>query len=780
MPWLASKLRPTRAELIDAAAAGVLLLIALVGFRSSYGGARFFVVGTFATVLGLVVAHLIVKMRFPILVSVAIVALVYLLVGGVVSLPAKATVGFLPSSGTIVGAARTAVYGWKELITTNPPVGDTGTLMVLPFLCGYAGAAIGSLMMRSRRLHSAAVVPGLIVLAISIVTGVQQPVAPVIQGGLFGAVAIGWMAVRQDRARPRLEGHRFNLTRLATGMVLLGVCTVAGWYAAPSLPRASAADRTVWRQTVTPPFDPRQYPSPLSAYRYYVKDQTAKDAVMFTIEGLPAGVKVRLSTMDTYDGLVWRPSYRSDRPTGLNSGYFERMGSQIPSDFGGTVATITVKIGAYNDVWIPDVGEVLSLRFEGGPRDDQLNEALRYNRATDTAASRIALRQGDRYVMAVRLPSSLPKMAKAAILPDVPVGAVTDVPPSLDKWAATPDILSIPDIGARIDALRTRMLTDGAYSDGDKSQGQAPSDAGHSAYRMNSFVNIEPMRGDAEQYASALALMLRDLNRVPTRLVMGFEPAAADFKTNANPIIQVTGHQVEAWVEVPVAGIGWVAVVPTPQRSETALKAKSPSPPQPDYQTQAPPPPPVLEPDFDSPATSKTGAKDTRKPGDKKPGSVAKSSDATVAGGGGVGLVATGAVGVPPLLIIVFIAGVLVAKFRRRRRRRRTGSAHMRMANGWREVTDRALDMGRPIPDMATRREAAQFVGASTVALAARADAAVFGPAEPSDDEVDQYWSELELELGAMRHELGPLDRVKAALSLTSLRRNRSSRRSER
>ena len=104
----------------------------------------------------------------------------------------------------------------------------------------------------------------------------------------------------------------------------------------------------------------------------------------------------------------------------------------------------------------------------------------------------------------------------------------------------------------------------------------------------------------------------------------------------------------------------------------------------------------------------------------------------------------------------------------------------MRMANGWREVTDRALDMGRPIPDMATRREAAQFVGASTVALAARADAAVFGPDEPSDDEVDQYWSELEFELGAMRHELGLVNRVKAALSLTSLRRNRSKRRSER
>lgn len=777
MQRIISWLRPTRPELVDALAAAGLVLVALVGFRSSYGGAEFMVVGMIGVVLGLVVAHLLVRAKLPVLVAAAVLAVVYLVVGGVVALRDRAIAGFIPSGDTIVGAARTAVFGWKELITTNPPVGGTGTLMMLPFLCGFGGVAIGSLLMRNRRLYAAAIVPALIVLGVSVVTGVQQPVAPLVQGGLFGAIAIAWMAVRQDRIRPRLAGHRFNVNRFATGTAMLGLCTAAGWYAAPSLPRADATERTVWRETVTPPFDPREYPSPLSAYRHYVKGAKAKDSVMFTIEGLPQGVKVRLATMDTYDGLVWRPSFSEDTPTTLNSGYFERMGSEIAADYGGETAEITVTIGAYNDVWIPDVGEVVSLRFEGGPRDERLNEALRYNRATDTAASRVPLQAGDRYVMTVRLPTNLDKLEKLEISPGVPVGAANGMPTEMVKWAGTPGLLSISDIGTRIDTLRARLIAEGAYSDGDRTQGQAPSDAGHSAYRMASFLEHTPMRGNAEQYASALALMLRGLNNVSSRVVMGFEPDPAVYEGNDSPAIDVTGAQVEAWVEVPVEGIGWVAVVPTPERSETALKAKSPSPPEPDYETQVPPPPPLVDPEFDAPATSKTGAEDTRKPEADKPVDDADRDGAAGTAGGGVGAITVGLVGSPILLIAVLIIAILLLKMRRRRRRRTIGVAHARMANGWAELTDNALDMGRPIPPTSTRREVAQFIGPGATALAERADRAVFSTGEPTDDEVEHYWAELASQLKSMRSELGPIDRVKAALSVTSLRHGRDARR---
>ena len=758
------RLTPTHPEWIDGGAAAALVLVALVGFRSSYGGIEFFVVGAIGVVVGLVVGHLLVTKRPPVLVAIAAVALVYLTVGGGVALRDRAAAGFVPNWSTTVGAARAAVFGWKELITTNPPVGNTGTLMALPFLGGFAAALVSYLLMRRLRFHQIGLIPAVVLLGVTIITGVRQPVSLLVQGGVFGAAAIGWLSIRDHQRRPRLEGQRFNRSRTLTGALVLVAATALGSVVAPHLPFADASGRKVWRETITPPFDPRQYPSPLSAYRSYVKGKDVKDAVMFTIEGLPDGTKIRLATMDRYDGLVWRPNYSPDVPTKLNSGYFERMGTQIASDFPGKVATITVTIGNYSDVWVPDVGEVLSLRFQGGPRDDKLNEALRYNRETDTAASRIALTKGDRYVMRVRLPTTLDKLAGQVIIPDVPVGAADGIPASLDKWAATPATLSVADPAARIDLLKARLIAEGAYSDGDQTQSQAASQAGHSSFRLNAFVETQqPMRGNAEQYASALALMLRDLDRLPSRVVMGFVPPEGH-----GAVVQVTGKQVEAWVEVPVRGVGWVAISPTPKRDETALKTKSPSPPEPEYKTQVPPPPPVVDPQFDQPATSKTGAKDTRKNDPKKTTETKKQ-----AGTGGatsvVPLVAAAAGGIPLGLIGLATGIILVIKARRRSKRRRSGPPHLRMANGWREVTDAALDMGRPVPDTSTRREAARFVGSSTTLLAERADAAVFGPGEPGEEDVRRYWEDLEQMVKSMHRELGPFSRVKAKLSTTSL-----------
>ena len=101
----------------------------------------------------------------------------------------------------------------------------------------------------------------------------------------------------------------------------------------------------------------------------------------------------------------------------------------------------------------------------------------------------------------------------------------------------------------------------------------------------------------------------------------------------------------------------------------------------------------------------------------------------------------------------------------------------MRIASGWREVTDLALDMGHPVPSTTTRREAAAFVGAGTSHLASRADEAVWGDSEPSDADVAQYWAELSSTLDAMRSELGVFDRFKAAVSLRSLKVGRRLRR---
>ena len=120
-----------RSEALDAAMVFVLTLVGLSTLRSSYGGFVFMVVGAVAAVVGLIVAHLGTKWRWPIPVVAAVALVVYCIVGGAVSLPERAIAGVVPSPASTMAAFREAVVGWKELITTSPPVGRTGDLMVL-------------------------------------------------------------------------------------------------------------------------------------------------------------------------------------------------------------------------------------------------------------------------------------------------------------------------------------------------------------------------------------------------------------------------------------------------------------------------------------------------------------------------------------------------------------------------------------------------------------------------------------------------------------------------
>ncbi|MGB8861252.1 MAG: transglutaminaseTgpA domain-containing protein [Ilumatobacteraceae bacterium] len=769
---LSAALMPKRAELVDGVVMLLLSALAVYAFRSSYGGTEYLVLGTTAALLGIVLAHIAVSFKWPLPVSAAAAVVVYAVVGGAASLHDRAIGGFLPSPASIITALRSIITGWKELITTAPPVGNTGDLMVLPFLGGFVAGLVGYVLARTLKSAAPSLLAPTVLLGVAIATGTDRPVSLVLDGCIFGALAVGWLAWREHLRRPLLEGARASRQQLVMGVGVLVVASLIGFAVAGSLPFAHAQQRTIWRQTVTPPFDPRQYPSPLSGYRHYVKEAAVKDQVMFTVEGLPEGVPVRLATMDAYDGLVWQVTSGDAEDPSLNdSGSFERVGASLEPEFPGEMATVTVTIGKYNDVWIPDVGEVRSLEFTGSAggrdRDRELADAFRYNRATDTAASRLRLREGDRYVMHVRLPvvyDGPEAFAGKELIPTEPrLGPSMSVPKIVEKLQS--DLLTIKDTGARLDAAK-RLMTEGTYSDGDSNSGQQGSRAGHSSFRLTEFVNFypkSPLIGNAEQYAATFALLFRDLDHLPTRVVMGFKPS----KASTGAPVQVLAREVEAWVEVPVKDAGWVAIFPTPPRDQLALSASAEQQPEPDYRTQNPPPPPLIDPEFEESATASGKAKSTKKTEPPKAAVIEDNGQGFLSGPAGL---VVKVVGVPLLLLLLVATTIVALKVRRRRRRRPSGAPHARIANGWREVTDLALDMGRPVPATTTRREAASFVGASTGHLATRADEVVWGGGEPTDDDVDQYWAELSATLRSMRSELGLVDKVKTAVSLRSLK----------
>ena len=115
--------------------------------------------------------------------------------------------------------------------------------------------------------------------------------------------------------------------------MLLGAAAVAAQPVGTWAAGGDEADvsRVVLRTYVEPPFDVGQYPSPLASFRRYVEmpqpdAANLYDRVLFTTEGAPAGTRVRIATLDDYDGVVWGAANAPSRaaPTTPSSGSARR------------------------------------------------------------------------------------------------------------------------------------------------------------------------------------------------------------------------------------------------------------------------------------------------------------------------------------------------------------------------------------------------------------------------------------------------------------------------
>ena len=141
---------------------------------------------------------------------------------------------------------------------------------------------------------------------------------------MFAVLALAWLGVRYSRASAPVKSTQGKLARLGLGAALVGV---AGLLALPVGTWAAGGDegRVILRTHVDPPFDVGQYPSPLASFRRYVELPRGQknplnlhDTTLFTIEGVPAGSRVRIAVLDRYDGVVWgaeqqRPARRRQR-----------------------------------------------------------------------------------------------------------------------------------------------------------------------------------------------------------------------------------------------------------------------------------------------------------------------------------------------------------------------------------------------------------------------------------------------------------------------------------
>jgi hypothetical protein len=756
-------LLPDRHSWTDIVFALALAAVALTAFGTSFTGWGYLVVGMLGAVVAVTVTHLTRAAGWPIISAVVICLVVFFVLGGPLCLRSLGDTSVLPGPSTLARVADQAVFGWKDLLTTLPPVEGDGPLLVLPWLSGLLAGLVGLSLAHQpvRRAWLAAALPVLgmtVVLCGAILLGVRHPQSLVLQGSVFAGLALAWLTVRARRASATVQGGSTSYVRGAGAVAMLAM---AAGLALPASAWVADDERAVVRSWVEPPFDIGRYPSPLAGFRKYVdlkgQSETSNvyDKTLLEVEGVEPDTRIRFATMDRYDGMVWGAT--DNALPGPADDSFQRVSSTIDNPVEGDEVEVSVTLGeGYSGVWLPTVGALQSMEFETSDARAKA-EVFRYNLATSTAVVPSGLQPGDRYSFtAVRPDDELTDETVGSSEPTAPLppgAAFVQVP--TEKWTEGAGT----DPMDRVLAAAEHLRTEGRYSDG-VGRTERIYVAGHSVWRLSDeFVNAPQIVGNDEQYAAAMALIANDIG-VPARVVLGAVVPEGG---------RVTGKDVQAWVELRAADGSWRTLPTEAFMSTTPPADQVPETNTPMSGTVIPPPNPIPPPS-DAGEQSDADLKE-RKATRKK----AEQEDEGLIPGipSWVGAVVA-YVGGPLLVVLLLLGAVVGLKAWRRHRRRSADSASARFVGAWRELVDHARDLGQVVPlgPTVTRREqSAGIVSDHAGVLARRADSFVFGPAVPEAAAATTYWQSVDAERRAMSLQVGRWQRVRAAISLRSLRR---------
>ena len=738
--------------------------IASVALWPIYQSSQLVILVAVTIAVGSAIAILGAIYRWSSLVIVLVSIVAYLALGVPLAVPTSALYGLLPSFQGLIDLVAGTALGWKQLLTITLPVGTYQALLVPAFVLVLATTVVGlSVALRSKWGELGALAPIVLFLVANLLGPAYASWPLQLSLGLLAAVLVWFIWRRWYRRREAISflaaqaadvngrpletvaDHGFVGYRTLLGaaliMAIAGSSAVAATLAVPP-----TAQRAVLRSAIEQPFDPRDYPSPLSGFRRY-EQPTSADSVMLTVTGLPSAGRIRIATLDTYDGIAY--TVGSDQ-VASESGSFTRVPYTFDqSSVGGTQVSLDVTVGGYSGVWLPTIGKFENVEFSGSDAA-ALRDAFYYNDTSGTAADVRQLSSGDRYSISAVMPRQPDAAQLASLKPgtsEVPrIGVLPDqLSSTLDGWVS-----GVNGSGARLVAMIAAMKQAGYISHG-VSPDQPASRSGHAADRITELLTGQRMIGDQEQYAVTAALMARQLG-FPARVVFGFAPS----DVSSGGVTEIRGSDISAWIEVDTAQYGWVTIDPTPPVRD--IPAEQPQKPATIARPQSPVQPPVEEPKTNNAQVPPDSSQD--QPNDPDPILVILFAVLRV-----LGWVALGAA----ILLSPFIA-IVVAKLRRRSLRRRAPTPIQRIRGGWQEFEDAALDHGYTPPESPTRTEVATAVGGiQPLVLAAVADRAIFSPQEPDAAEADTVWRSVKDLSTSFREGRTRWERTKAAISLRSL-----------
>jgi hypothetical protein len=802
--------RPLGSFAIDGAFLAAIAALGVVAAWPIYADVWLLVVAAAAFALAVGISVLAAARRWRWWYTALATAGVYVLAGVPLAVPsALREPAQLPAAAVQVLTAP--VTGWKNLLTLDLPVGTYQATLAPAFLLFLVLPVVSlSFAWRGTRTWVIAVPVALVLPVFGILFGSSAvrgvlalgPVAvPGVVELLTGAgallIALGWyvwriaadrsaaLRIAQDATAVRVRrpsGAAAGRWLLAGAMTL--VAAVVGVAVAPV---AVGGTRDVLRGGVDPELRVRTALSPLTTYREYFSDE-GYDEELFNVRADGPLDRVRVATLSYYDGVVARV-VDPEAAAGDQETAFLRVPAR---DGAGTTTTATVEIAAYTGLWVPLVGALRGMEFSGGAQS-ALTDGFYYSDAAEMGVELAdpGLVAGVSMRQSAQVPTS--PAALASLVPAESGARIDDafVPASLVDWIAAQDV---PEGGAGLEALIQRLRARGYLSHGlsyDEAAPPAwaaqlgdysfePSRAGHSTDRIGELFAALLQRqqdvggtsdaalvaapGDDEQFAVAAALIADQLG-FTARVVLGARLAVPEGDADL-PVCEdgtCLGQDMSAWIEVQDAAGSWIAVDTTPQH-------ENPITPQVE-QLSDPQVPTDVEPE----------QAQIVPPPDAAPAEGAASDDDDSDSGVDLGPLWAGLriAGVSLLIALLVLgpfAGIVLVKLFRRRARRRSPDPIARVVGGWEEYVDAAVDSGRPLPRTQTRREIATLyeggAAAAPTALATFADRSVFGEEPPTADDDRQFWELVEEERRRMLAELGWWRRLRARLSLRSLRRS--------
>ncbi|WP_413353755.1 transglutaminase domain-containing protein [Microbacterium sp. 1P06AB] len=709
----------------------------------------------------------------------------------------------------LVSVATAPVTGWKDLLTLDLPLGSYQATLA-PTLLLFFGSAVAALSIawRGTRWWMPAVAVALVPAVFGVVFGARSLAAPLRVGPvavqpetLVGVAALVTALVaviwrRADERRRALATasaatgvvrgpggrRRGSAARAATavGMVVVAIAAAAAWgpWALADQPRSVA------RSVVDPILELERAPSPLAAYRASFTDERY-DETLFTVTASTGIDRVRLATLPFYDGRTVRAV---DPATGTTDPLtsFTRVPSSLDESAAGT-AVVTVRMGTGTGIWVPTIGTLRAIAFEG-PRAADLADGFFHNAATGGAIE-IAdpgLAEEDAYRLEVA-----PEPAAAPVASLVPSRTGSSlpadvVPASLTEWI---EAQQAGAGGSGLETLLDRLRSRGYLSHAlQLTPGQTPSwlqdlgeggfqssRAGHSADRIGALftqlldreaeapgrsdADLVAAVGDDEQFAVA-GMLIADQLGFDARVVVGTRLASAEDL----PVCDegtCRGGDLAAWIEVQDAAGRWTPIDVTPQHESF---------PSPDLEQRRDP---------ENPTDVRRDEAEPVLPADASPADGDRTAqDAPEEQADLSALWTAVRIGGISLLAVVVLVGplvtVLAIKALRRRGRRRRPDVAGRFTGGWEEYVDTAVDHGYPAPAHLTRQELALLfaqgtAGGAGTRLATWADRSVFDVAPPTTEENEEFWRIVAAERSRFAADKGFWARLRARLSLRSL-----------